>query len=485
MPIRLRLPWTAVLTGLVVVGLVPGCGGPPPDGPPHRPPPEVVVQVVEPKPVRLTDELPGRVSACLVAEVRPQVGGIIQDRLFTEGADVKAGDVLYQIDPSVYQANYDQAAASLTRAEAGLESARAVLMQARASRTTAEAGLEAARTVLVSARAALTGAEASTLPLRLSVERLRSLLANRTVSQQEYDNAVGAAEHSSAEVDRAQAGIRGAEAEIARAQAAVQVVAAQIESAGAAVQVAQAGIDSAKAMLESARIRLAFTQVTAPIAGRIGRSAVTIGALVVAFRPMALAIIQQLDPVYVDTSQSTSRLLRLKRRIASGELRAAGPSRLNVGLVLEDGSAYPLQGSLRFSDVSVDPSTGSIALRSVFSNPDEVLLPGMFVRAVIEAGVMEKAILIPQQAVQYDPKGRPFVLTVGEGDKAEMRMLTLERALGDKWLVASGLAARERVIVEGLQHVRPGMPVVVVPAGATGAGHGPPELTSSSGPRPN
>jgi len=487
---------TLAATALGLALFSSGCGEPPQaDSPRQAPPAEVAVHVVQASAVALTTELPGRVSASTVAEVRPQVGGIVQKRLFTEGADVRAGQVLYQIDPSTYQTAYDNAKAVVATAQAQQASARAAQSRAKAgyaSALAAQRGAEANHTLtvaahaaaltgLTSARAALTRTEASAVPARLRVERFRDVIAARAIAQQELDDASSAAQQAEAEVDRAKAAVQGAEAEIARAEAAIgvaqagigsataalQSAQAEMEAADAAVQVAQAGIQSAEAGLEAARINLGYTRVTAPVAGRIGRSAVTEGALVAPYQPLALATIQQLDPVYVDVTQSTADLLRLRRRVQTGELTKGGAGQAEVGLLLEDDSAYPQRGTFGFADVTVDPTTGSVTLRTVFPNPQAVLLPGMFVRAVVNEGAKEGAILVPQQAVSRDPKGNPFALVVDGEGRAQVRRLTLDRALGDQWLVSGGLAPGERVVVEGTQRVRPGAPVRAVPAASS------------------
>ncbi len=361
----------------VVVLLLFGCDRRQQSPPP--PVPEVATVTVQPQQLVLTTELPGRTSAYLVAEIRPQVNGIIQKRLFKEGSDVKAGQVLYQIDPAPFQAALDSAKAALAKSEANL------------------------------------------LATRLRFERYKGLLAEKAVSQQDYD-------------DRE-----------------------------AALKQAEADIEYWKAAVETARINLGYTRVTAPISGRIGKSNVTDGALVTAYQPLALATIQQLDPIYVDVPQSTTELLRLRRRLEDGRLNQNGTNQNKVKLILEDGTAYPLEGTLQFRDVTVDPTTGSVVLRVVFPNPEGVLLPGMFVRAVVKEGTNEQAILIPQQAVSRDPKGNPIALIVDGEGKIQQRMLTLDRAIGDKWLVSSGLASGDRVVVEGMQKVRPGASVKVVP----------------------
>jgi len=404
-------------------------------GPKQMPPPEVAVQLVEPQRVAITTELPGRASAYLVAEVRPQVGGILQKRLFTEGSNVSAGELLYQIDPSTYQAAHANAQAAQARAKANLASAKAAQSNASAA--------------LASAQAALARAEANSVPLRLKAERYQELVAIKAVSQQDADDAAAA-------VQQADAAVQGA-------QAAVKAAAAQIEGADAAIQAAEADIAGANAALETAQINLAHTRVTAPITGRIGRSAVTVGALVTANQPTALATIQQLDPAYVDVTQSAASLLRLEKSIAKGELRKNGAGQAPVKLLLEDGSPYPLAGTLKFSDVTVEPSTGSVTLRTVFPNPSQVLLPGMYVRAVVEEGTNDQAILVPQRGVTRDPAGRPLVMVVGEGEKVEPRIIQTERTVGDNWLVTDGLKPGDRVILEGLQRARPGTVVKPVP----------------------
>lgn len=376
-PTRLIVRAILLLT-VLLCGLLPtGCRR----QQPLPPAPEVTAVTVQPQQVVLTTELPGRTSAYLVAEIRPQVNGLIQKRLFTEGSDVNAGQVLYQIDPAPFQAALDNAKASLSRAEASLTS------------------------------------------IRLRAERYKDLLADKAVSQQDYDDAASS------------------------------------------LNQAEADIQYWKAMVETAHINLGYTRVTAPISGRIGKSNVTDGALVTAYQPIALSTIQQLDPIYVDVPQSTTELLRLNRRIEDNHLNQDGMNQKKVKLFLEDGTAYPLEGTLQFRDVTVDPTTGSVILRIVFPNPEGVLLPGMFVRTVVEEGVQEQAILIPQQAVSRDMKGNPVALIVDADEKVQLRMLTLDRAIGDQWLVSSGLASGDRVIIEGIQKVRPGTAVKVAPLG--------------------
>jgi membrane fusion protein (multidrug efflux system) len=358
-------------------------------------PPAVSVVTVETQKVTLTTVLPGRTSPFRIAEIRPQISGLLLKRLFTEGSNVAAGQVLYQIDPSPFQAALDNANAALNRAKANLSATR------------------------------------------LRAERYKDLLKDKAVSRQSYDDAVAAL--------------------------------TQIE----------ADIQSWKATVKSARINLDYTRITAPISGRIGRSNVTDGAIVTAYQPMALAVIQQLDPIYVDIPQSTSELLRLK----NGGLNQEGADQNKVTLILEGNSMYSHEGKLQFSDVTVDQTTGSVILRAVFPNPEDILLPGMFVRAEITQGIKEQAILIPQQGVSRDPKGDPFALVLDPENKASFRPLTLDRAIGDKWLVASGLAPGDQVIVEGLVMLRPGTVVTATPfkavqieeAPANGPGVSPPK----------
>jgi membrane fusion protein (multidrug efflux system) len=376
-----------ITIGILAGGLIlNGCGKKQPGGPPQAGLPEVSVITVKPQRVTLTTELPGRTSAYLIAEVRPQVGGIIQKRLFTEGSDVKEGEVLYQIDPAVYQATYNSAKAALSRAEANL------------------------------------------IPIRLKAGRYAELVKINAVSRQDYDDA------------------------------------------SAALTQAEADVEAGKAALEAARINLAYTKVTAPISGRIGRSSVTNGALVTASQPAALATIQQLSPIYVDVTQSSAELLRLKQNLASGLLKSNGAAQAKARLLLEDGSPYPLPGTLKFSEVTVDQSTGSITLRAIFPNPRHTLLPGMFVRAILEEGVNEHAILVPQRGVTRNPAGNAMVMVVGSEEKVEPRVIKVLRTVGENWLVSEGLKSGDRVILEGLQKARPGTPVKAVPFGGRAEG---------------
>lgn len=345
-------------------------------------PPEVAVVELKPEQVLITTELTGRTAANRIAEVRPQVGGIILKRLFTEGSDVKAGQVLFQIDPAPYQAALDNAKAALGKAEASITS------------------------------------------IRFKAQRYKELLDDKAVSRQEYDDA------------------------------------------SASLQQTEADIRYWKAMVETARINLKYTSVTAPISGRIGKSGVTEGALVTANQPNALAVIQQLNPMYVDVPQSTSELAQLRQHMEEGRLNRDMKVHNKVRIFLENSIPYPLPGQLQFRDVSVDPTSGTVILRVTVPNPNSILLPGMFVRAVVEEGVNRQAIMIPQQAVFRNPKGEPYTLTVDAENKVQQKMLVLDRAIKDKWLVSSGVGTGERVIVEGTQKVRPGASVKAVPLAA-------------------
>jgi membrane fusion protein, multidrug efflux system len=388
-----KWPNYVVITGLVLTGLlVTGCKSKvvrPPAGPV-----DVATVTVRPERIVLTTQLPGRTSAYLVAEIRPQVNGLIQNRLFREGANVRAGELLYQIDPAPYQAVYNQAKAALATAKADL--------------ITAEANLPA---------------------LRSRAERYRELVAIHAVGQQDYDDA-----------------------------------SATLRQAEATVEARRASIDVNLAAMESARINLSYTPIKAPISGRIGKSNITVGALTTAYQATPLAVVQQLDPIYVDVVQANADLLRLRRNLESGRLQRNGSLQSRVKLLLEDGTVYPITGTLQFRDVTVDPTTGSVTLRLVFANPKEMLLPGMFVRAVVEEGVRDQAILVPQQGVSQDVKGNPIAWVVGKDGMVERRTLELDRAIEDKWLVTKGLAADDRVIVEGVEKVRPGVRVRAVPA---------------------
>jgi len=350
------------------------------------PTPQVATVVIEERQVLLTTELPGRTSPYLVSEIRPQVNGIIQKRLFKEGSDVKSGELLYQIDPSPFQVAHESAKASLAKAQANLPS--------------------------INSRA----------------ERYKELLVDKAVSRQDYDDAAAAAQQAAAEVEYW------------------------------------------KAQVESARINLGYTRVSAPIPGRIGRSSITDGALVTAYQVKSLATIQQLDPIYVDLAQSSAELLRLRRNLEAGRLSTDGTNGRKVRILLEDGTPYPLEGTLQFREVTVDPVTGSFTLRVVVPNPRHMLLPGMYVRAVIQEGIAEKAILAPQQGVSRNQKGESIALVVDDAGTVQQRMLTIDRSIGDEWLVSSGLSAGERIIVEGMQNIRAGTVVKAVPMDTAKAG---------------
>jgi len=388
---------------------------------PPPPIPEVAVETIQPRAIVLTTKLPGRTSAYRVAEIRPQASGLLQKRLFTEGSDVKAGQVLYQIDPAPFKAGLDSAAANLAAMRKAADRARADLRAGVAAVSRQQATLALAKT---------------------NRRRIKELVKKKAVSVSDYDQAV---------------------TETSVAEATLRVVQAQVESERVAVAAAEAAIQQAQAALETARINLGYTQIRAPISGRIGRSNVTEGAILTAYQPLALATVQQLDPMYVDVPQSTNELLRLKRRIQEGRLNQSGKNQQKAKLILEDGREYSMAGTLQFRDVTVDPTTGTVILRIVFPNPDDTLLPGMFVRAAVQEGIHGQAILIPQQAVSRDPKGNPVTLIADGEDKVQQRMLELDRAIGDKWLVTAGLQPGDRVIVEGVQKVRPGALVKVVP----------------------
>jgi membrane fusion protein (multidrug efflux system) len=360
------------------VGLHAGCGAKDASGPAAQPI-EVGVVTVEPSSITLHRELPGRTTPFRVAEVRARVNGIVVERLFEEGSDVKRGQILFRIDPEPYRAALDSAKASLARAEASAESAR------------------------------------------LLESRYADLLKDNAVSQQEYDNAAAAAKAALAEVAAGKAAVRAAE------------------------------------------INLGYTRVTSPIDGRIGKAEVTEGAYVQQAQATLMATVQQLDPIYVDLTQSTTELMRLRKQLEEGSLVRSGDG-AKVRILLEDGTLYPHEGSLQFSDVTVNPSTGSVTIRALVPNPDGRLLPGMFVRAQLEEGTREDAILVPQIALRRDAQGRASVFVVGADGKVELRPVEAPRAVGNKWLVTEGLAPGERIVVEGLQKVRPGSTVTAVPA---------------------
>jgi membrane fusion protein, multidrug efflux system len=369
----------AVLVSLIILFLLGGCSAA--DSVAVTPAPKVSVITVQPQRQALTIELAGRTQAFMVAEIRPQVGGIVQQRLFVEGADVKAGQALYQLDAASYKASLAQAQATVAKARATLKSARA------------------------------------------TAKRNARLVKIDAVSQQVNEDA--------------QASLLTAEADL---------------------QVAQAEADTA-------RINLMYTRISAPVAGRIATSTVTPGALVVANQDSVLTTVQQMDPIYVDVTQSTTELLRLKRDLASGALQANGDGEARISLKLDDGSTYKHEGRMKVSGVSVNEGTGTVTLRAEFDNPEHLLLPGMYVRAVLEQAWNDQAILIPQQAVSRSASGVTSVLLVVNG-KVEQRVLTIDRAVGNQWWVIAGLKAGDQVIVEGGQKVRAGAAVLTLQAAA-------------------
>ena len=354
-----------------------------------RPPPEAGFITVESEPFTITSELPGRTTPHQVAEVRPQVNGIIEERLFEEGQLVEKGEPLYRIDDSLYQADVESARAELARAQATLKSTR------------------------------------------LRAQRFEKLLDMKAVSQQEYD-----------------------EAEAALGENEAQVAAA-------------------RAALSSARTNLDYTTLEAPISGRIGRSTVTAGALVTANQAQSLATIRQLDPIYVDLTQSARELRRLRQALENGELEKVGEDKARVTLLMEDGSEYQEEGVLQFSEYAVEESTGSVTLRALFPNPDGDLLPGMFVRAKLPEGERSEAILVPQKGIARDSTGQATAMVINDNDQVERRNVTTERAVGNRWLIAEGLSGGDRLVVEGLQKIQPGMTVKPVKVDEEDAEAGP------------
>ncbi|ATC88684.1 MULTISPECIES: efflux RND transporter periplasmic adaptor subunit [Pseudoalteromonas] len=323
----------------------------------------------------LKKELPGRISAFQIAEIRPQVSGIVQSRLFVEGKEVKQGQALYQIDPATFEADLAASEASVARAQASISSSKA------------------------------------------KASRFSELLKIKAVSQQDFDEA------------------------------------------DAAYKQAKAELLTAKAQLKSAQINLDYSHVSSPISGQISKSSVTVGALVSANQSTALATVTQLDPIYIDLTQSSNELTKLKKAISSGALSVDSTSQTDVELIMEDGSVYPHKGTLQFSEVTVDPSTGSVILRAKFSNPEKLLLPGMYARASIVEGVKAGAILAPQRGVSRNSKGEPTAMVVSKDNTVESRVLKVDRTIGSDWLVTDGLMDGDKLIVEGLQKIRPGAPV--------------------------
>ena len=375
-----RLTGRTLLLPLALTIALAACSGDP--APAQPPAAQVTVVTLAASPVTLTRELPGRTAPFLVAEVRPQVSGIVERQLFKEGGLVNAGQPLYQLENAAYQADASSAQAALARAEASLKSAQ------------------------------------------LTAARSAELVKIDAVSRQDNENAV------------------------------------------AALRQAEADVGVARAALQGRRVTLDYARINAPISGRIGKSSVTRGALVTANQATPLATIQQTDPMYVDLTQSSSELLALRRNLAAGTAQQAD---LPVKILLEDGSEYAYDGRLAFSEVTVDPSTGSYLLRVQVPNPDHLLLPGMYVRAVVGAAVRQEGLLVPQKGITRDAKGNATAMVVGEGGTVEPRAVTVTRTVGDQWLVEGGLVAGDRVIVEGLQKIQPGMPVQATEAGATDA----------------
>lgn len=369
-----------MLTCALASAWLAGCGKAAPPPAPAAPV-EVGVHRVEPQRQAIVTELPGRTSARLIAEIRPQVGGIVQRRLFEEGAQVRAGQVLYQIDPASFQASFASAQAGVAKAEATLNSAG------------------------------------------VTARRNTELVKIDAISQQQGDDSQ------------------------------------------AALKQAQADLAVARAALDAARINLDRTRIVAPISGRVDISSVTPGALVTANQEAALTTVQQLDPLVVDVVQSSGELLRLKRELASGALQRSGVDEAPIKLVLEDGSAYPHLGRLQFSGVTVNRSTGAVTLRALVPNPNGVLMPGMYVRALLESGVAETALLVPQQGITRTPSGEASALVIGADARVEKRTVKVDRAIGNRWQVVDGLKAGDQVIVDGLQRVKVGTLVRAAPAG--------------------
>ncbi len=381
MHIKQASPALKLVAALLLSAALSSCGKSQTAGMPAAGPVSVGIMTLQAQDTVISRELPARISAFTVAEIRPQVGGIIQKRLFTEGGEVKAGQVLYQINPDTYQAAYQTAQASLSKAEATLTSAD------------------------------------------LKAKRYAQLAEIKAISSQDNDDA------------------------------------------RAALLQARADVATAKASVETARINLAYTRITAPVSGRIGKSSVTAGALVTANQTTALATVQQLATAYVDMTQSSTELLHLRRDFAKGALQSQ-PGKAKVKLILEDGSEYAKAGELQFSDITVDASTGMVTLRATFDNPNGELLPGMFVRARLEQGVRQHALLLPQQAVTRNQKGDAIVMVVGQDNKVSARTIQTSQTVGNKWLVDSGLQGGERIVVEGLMKVQDGTVVKAEPLAA-------------------
>lgn len=373
---------TILLAGLLVSGLtvITGCKPGANSAPPASPPAEVAIETIAPRRVAVTNELPGRIEAVRIAQVRARVAGILQKRVFREGANVQAGETLFEIDPAPFQANLASAQANLAKAEASQKQTQAV------------------------------------------ADRFKTLIKEEAISRQDYDNAIAAAQQAAAEVQ------------------------------------------AAKAAITNATLSLGYATVTAPISGRIGRALVTEGALVGQNETTPLATIQQIEPVFFDFTQSSTDVLRLRRALEAGAVKGVAPGAAQITLLLEDGTVYQHPGKLLFSDITVDPNTGMLALRAEFPNPEGLLLPGMFARARVEQAVNEEAVTAPMRAVTRGADGGATVLVVGAENKVEMRSLKLGSAVGDRWIVTDGLRAGERVVVEGVQKARPGSVVKPVTA---------------------
>lgn len=374
---------TLALSVAVLAAFLAGCGKKQQNFTP--PPPEVGVITVQSESVPVTTELPGRIDPVRTAEVRARVAGILLKRVFEEGSQVKAGQVLFQIDPAPLQAAYDSAKASLAKAQANLTQAQS------------------------------------------QADRYKVLVKINAVSKQDYDNAIAAAAQGNAEVL------------------------------------------AAKAALETASLNLGYATVKAPISGRIGKALVTEGALVGQGEATEMAVIQQMNPIYFDFTESSTELLKLRREMENGQLKSVAPGEAKVTLLLEDGTVYPHEGKLLFSDVTVDPTTGMVTLRAEFPNPDDVLLPGMFARAQLEQAVNNQAITVPERGVTHGPGGTASVMAVTPDNKVEMVPVTVSSTVSNQWIVTSGLKAGDRVVLEGLQKIQPGMTVNPVPFGSTNA----------------
>lgn len=393
-------PFRPLVLLLTVSLALAACGGE--EAPPPPPAAKVTVVTLKAEPVTLIRELPGRASPFRVAEVRPQVTGIVAKRLFTEGSQVEEGQALYQIDDASYRAAANSARAQLARAQASLTAAR------------------------------------------LSAKRIGELAAIQAVSVQDNENAI------------------------------------------AALKLAEADVGAARAALDSANVVLAYARISAPISGRIGKSSVTQGALVTANQATPLATVHQLDPIYIDLTQSSAELLQLRRALDAGSLQ--GTDGLPVTILLEDGSEFSHKGTLEFAEVSVDPATGSFNLRVKVDNPEGLIMPGMYLRALVSNGVRADAILVPMQGITRDPKGKASAMVVDGEGKAAVRAVEVRTAIGNKWLVENGLQAGDKVIVEGLQKIGPGVPVqaaemALTPAAAVPAANQP-DAADAAAPAP-